>query len=50
MSINAAREGDFTANQTYLENLASVFFPLDGGDKIKYIMSSMRNYIFCPMS
>ena len=30
--VNAAREGDFTANQTNLENLASVFFPLDGGD------------------
>lgn len=32
MCIISSREGDFTSNQTYLENLASVFFPLDGGD------------------
>lgn len=32
LAYEAAREGDFTKTSTYIENIADVFFPLDGGD------------------
>lgn len=32
MAADAAREGDFTKCAMYVENIADVFFPLDGGD------------------
>lgn len=32
MAAEAAREGDFTKCAMYVENIADVFFPLDGGD------------------
>lgn len=32
MAADAAREGDFTKAAMYVENIADVFFPLDGGD------------------
>lgn len=32
MAADAAREGDFTKCALYVENIADVFFPLDGGD------------------
>lgn len=32
MAANAAQEGDFTKCAMYVENIAEVFFPLDGGD------------------
>ena len=32
MAADAAREGDFTKCAMYVENIAEVFFPLDGGD------------------
>lgn len=32
MAASAAQEGDFMKCATYIENIAEVFFPLDGGD------------------
>lgn len=32
LAAEAAREGDFTKVAAYVENIAEVFFPLDGGD------------------
>lgn len=32
MAADAAREGDFTKCAMYVENIAEVFFPVDGGD------------------
>lgn len=32
LAADAAREGDFTKAALYVENIADVFFPLDGGD------------------
>ena len=32
MAADAAREGDFVKCAMYVDNIASVFFPLDGGD------------------
>ena len=32
LASDAAREGDFTKAALYVENIADVFFPLDGGD------------------
>lgn len=32
MAAQSAREGDFTKCAMYVENIAEVFFPLDGGD------------------
>ena len=32
LAADAAREGDFTKVAMYVENIADVFFPLDGGD------------------
>lgn len=32
MAADAAREGDFTKAALYVENIADVFFPLDGGE------------------
>lgn len=32
MAAQAAREGDFTNAAAYVENIAEVFFPLDGGE------------------
>lgn len=32
MAAQSAREGDFTKVAMYVENIADVFFPLDGGD------------------
>lgn len=32
LAAEAAREGDFTKTAMYVENIANVFFPLDGGD------------------
>lgn len=32
LAAQAAREGDFTKTAMYVENIADVFFPLDGGD------------------
>lgn len=32
MAADAAREGDFTKAAMYVENIADVFFPVDGGD------------------
>lgn len=32
MAANSAREGDFTKCAQYVENIAEVFFPVDGGD------------------
>lgn len=32
LAAEAAREGDFTKTAMYVENIAEVFFPLDGGD------------------
>lgn len=32
LAAEAAREGDFTAAETYVENIAKVFFPVDGSD------------------
>lgn len=32
MAADSAREGDFTKCAQYIENIADVFFPLDGGD------------------
>lgn len=32
MAAESAREGDFTKCALYVENIASVFFPLDGGE------------------
>ena len=32
LAADAAREGDFTKCAMYVENIAEVFFPLDGGD------------------
>lgn len=32
MAADAAREGDFTKVAQYVENIAEVFFPVDGGD------------------
>lgn len=32
MAADAAREGDFTKCALYVENIADVFFPVDGGD------------------
>lgn len=32
LAAEAAREGDFTKCAMYVENIAEVFFPLDGGD------------------
>lgn len=32
MAAQAAREGDFTRCAAYVENIAEVFFPLDGGE------------------
>lgn len=32
MAADAAREGDFTKCSMYIENIANVFFPLDGGE------------------
>ena len=32
LAAEAAREGDFTKAALYVENIADVFFPLDGGD------------------
>ena len=32
MAANAAQEGDFTKCAMYVENIADVFFPVDGGD------------------
>lgn len=32
LAADAAREGDFTQCSTYIENIANVFFPLDGSE------------------
>lgn len=32
MAAQSAREGDFTKCAMYIENIANVFFPVDGGD------------------
>ena len=32
MAAQSAREGDFTKCAMYVENIANVFFPVDGGD------------------
>lgn len=32
LAADAAREGDFTKTAMYVENIADVFFPLDGGE------------------
>ena len=32
LAADAAREGDFTKAALYVENIADVFFPLDGGE------------------
>lgn len=32
LAAEAAREGDFTKTALYVENIADVFFPVDGGD------------------
>lgn len=32
LAADAAREGDFTKTASYVENIADVFFPVDGGD------------------
>ena len=32
MAAEAAREGDSTKCALYVENIADVFFPLDGGE------------------
>lgn len=32
LAAESAREGDFTKTAAYVENIANVFFPLDGGD------------------
>lgn len=32
MAAESAREGDFTKMASYVENIAEVFFPVDGGD------------------
>lgn len=32
LAADSAREGDFTKTAQYVENIAEVFFPLDGGE------------------
>lgn len=32
MAAASAREGDFTKAAAYVENIAEVFFPVDGGE------------------
>lgn len=32
LAAESAREGDFTKTAMYVENIADVFFPLDGGE------------------
>ena len=32
LAAQSAREGDFTKTAAYIENIADVFFPLDGAD------------------
>lgn len=32
LAVDSAREGDFIKVASYVENIAEVFFPVDGGD------------------
>lgn len=43
LAAESAREGDFTKTAMYIENIADVFFPLDGGEDPVWPNAAVRN-------
>lgn len=63
LAAQSAREGDFTKTAAYIENIADVFFPLDGADDpvwrarryiCKYSCNTIRRkyevYLICTLT